>query len=113
LAQLGVSCAAILLAAAKKGSNSSADGREADPHRDLGAAAALHRHPGPRPYALWEHTHEFEPDGEGACTMRDLVRYEVPYGPLGELAHRLFVRRDLERIFDFRRDALAAHFGPA
>jgi hypothetical protein len=26
------------------------------------------------------------------------------------LAHRLFVRRDLERIFDFCRDAFAAHF---
>jgi hypothetical protein len=33
-----------------------------------------------------------------------------PTGPLGELAHSLFVGRDLERIFDFRRDALTAHF---
>ncbi len=63
------------------------------------------------PYALWEHTHSFEPDGEGACTMHDHVRYAIPLGPLGELARRLFVRRDLERIFDFRRDAFAAHFG--
>lgn len=60
------------------------------------------------PYALWEHTHEFEPTPAGGCEMRDTVRYAVPYGPLGELAHRLFVRRDLERIFDFRRDAFAA-----
>ena len=63
------------------------------------------------PYALWEHTHSFEPDGEHACTMHDRVRYAIPLGPLGELARRLFVRRDLERIFDFRRDAFAAHFG--
>ena len=63
------------------------------------------------PYALWEHTHEFEPEGENACTMHDRVRYAIPYGPLGDLAHRLFVRRDLERIFDFRRDALAARLG--
>lgn len=62
------------------------------------------------PYAIWHHTHEFEPDGEGGCTMRDIVRYAMPFGPLGEVAHRLFVRRDLERIFDFRRDAFAAHF---
>jgi hypothetical protein len=52
----------------------------------------------------------FEPDGEHACAIHDRVRYAIPYGPLGELAHSLFVRRDLERIFDFRRDALAAHF---
>ncbi len=62
------------------------------------------------PYLLWEHTHWFEPDGEDACTMHDRVRYAIPYGQLGELAHRVFVRRDLERIFDFRRDAFAARF---
>lgn len=64
------------------------------------------------PYARWHHTHEFHPDGEGGCEMRDIVRYAIPLGPLGELAHSLFVRRDLERIFDFRRDAFAAHFQP-
>jgi len=58
------------------------------------------------PYALWEHSHFFEPDGEGATVIRDRVRYSIPLGPLGALAHRLFVRRDLERIFDYRRDAL-------
>lgn len=62
------------------------------------------------PYSLWEHTHEFEPEGEDACTIRDQVRYELPLGPLGELAHSLFVRHDLDRIFDFRREAFAAHF---
>jgi ligand-binding SRPBCC domain-containing protein len=58
------------------------------------------------PYALWEHTHRFEEDGEGATSIHDSVRYAIPFGPLGAIAHRLFVRRDLERIFDFRRDAL-------
>jgi ligand-binding SRPBCC domain-containing protein len=58
------------------------------------------------PYRLWEHTHSFEPAGTGTL-MRDVVRYELPLGPLGRLAHRAFVRRDLERIFDFRRDAVA------
>jgi len=58
------------------------------------------------PYALWEHTHEFAADGDG-CVMTDRVRYAIPFGPLGVLAQRLFVRRDLERIFDFRRDAFA------
>ena len=59
------------------------------------------------PYALWEHTHLFEADGDGATVIRDRVRYALPLGPLGGIAHRLFVRRDLERIFDFRRDTLA------
>ena len=59
------------------------------------------------PYKLWDHTHTFEPDGKSATIIHDRVRYAIPYGPLGSLAHALFVRRDLERIFDFRRDAVA------
>lgn len=58
------------------------------------------------PYRLWHHTHTFEPDGDGTL-MRDVVRYSLPLGPAGELAHSLFVRRDLERIFDYRRNTVA------
>lgn len=59
------------------------------------------------PYALWHHVHTFESAGDGSTRMCDLVRYALPLGPLGELAHRLFVRRDVEGIFDFRHDELA------
>ncbi len=58
------------------------------------------------PYALWHHTHEFERDGE-STVIRDRVRYRIGYGPAGALALRVFVRRDLERIFDYRQDATA------
>jgi ligand-binding SRPBCC domain-containing protein len=54
------------------------------------------------PYALWHHTHEFEPAPDGCTLMRDTVRYAIPFGPLGEIAHAVFVKRDLERIFAFR-----------
>ena len=57
------------------------------------------------PYKVWHHTHTFERDGDGTL-MRDTVRYALPFGPLGELARRAFVARDLARIFDFRRDAI-------
>jgi ligand-binding SRPBCC domain-containing protein len=59
------------------------------------------------PYRLWHHTHVFEPDGRGGTVMRDRVRYALPLGPLGTLAHVLFVRRDLRRIFDFRQQTVA------
>ncbi len=70
-------------------------------------------HPGRRfvdeqesgPFALWRHTHEFEARGTSTL-VRDVVDYSEPLGPLGEVAHVLFVRRTLDRIFDFRRDAL-------
>ena len=60
------------------------------------------------PYRLWHHTHDFEPDAGGGTLMRDTVRYALPFGPLGALAHRLFVRDDLDAIFGFRREAVRA-----
>ena len=51
------------------------------------------------PYRLWHHTHTFEAV-DGGTRMRDLVRYRLPFGPLGTIAHVLGVRRDLEAVFD-------------
>jgi ligand-binding SRPBCC domain-containing protein len=59
------------------------------------------------PYAMWEHEHSFAPVGSDAVVIRDRVRYALPFGAVGRLAHRLFVARDLERIFDFRMRAVA------
>jgi len=58
------------------------------------------------PYSLWEHTHTFEEDGPGATVIDDRVRYSIPFGPLGALADRLLVQRDLRQIFDYRREAV-------
>jgi ligand-binding SRPBCC domain-containing protein len=63
------------------------------------------------PYKLWHHTHEFASDGAGGTVMRDTVRYALPFGPAGEIARRLFVARDLDRIFDFRRAEVARRLG--
>lgn len=43
---------------------------------------------------------------DGGTLVRDTVRYRIGWYPLGELARRLFVARDLERIFDHRRAAI-------
>jgi len=59
------------------------------------------------PYKLWEHTHTFEPEGDGSTLIRDRVRYAIPYGPFGAIAHTVFVRRDLARIFEYRQQAVA------
>jgi ligand-binding SRPBCC domain-containing protein len=53
------------------------------------------------PYRLWHHTHCFEPV-DGGTRMRDVVRYALPFGPLGRLAHAWRVKSDLEAIFDYR-----------
>lgn len=53
------------------------------------------------PYRLWHHTHEFVETPEGTL-MTDLVRYQMPMGPLGSLVHALWTHRTLQRIFDHR-----------
>jgi ligand-binding SRPBCC domain-containing protein len=58
------------------------------------------------PFAVWEHTHELTEDAAGTV-IRDRVLYSHRLGRLGELAERAFVRRDLERIFDFRAAVVA------
>jgi ligand-binding SRPBCC domain-containing protein len=63
------------------------------------------------PYAFWRHTHTFEALG-GNTVMHDLVEYAEPFGPLGTLANKLVVKRTLDRIFDFRRDATTRLLGP-
>lgn len=57
------------------------------------------------PYGLWHHRHTFAAAGDDTL-VRDSVHYGLPLGPLGELAHAVFVRRDLERIFAHRRHAV-------
>ena len=61
------------------------------------------------PYAVWIHTHRFRADG-GGVIMEDHVEYALPLGRLGRLVHALAVRRQLEAIFDYRRNAIAAIF---
>jgi ligand-binding SRPBCC domain-containing protein len=53
------------------------------------------------PYRLWHHTHSFEAM-DGRTLMRDVVRYILPLGRLGRLAHSWRVQADLEAIFDYR-----------
>ena len=56
------------------------------------------------PYKEWIHTHRFEPTAEGTL-IGDDVRYRLPLSPFGEVAQPL-VRRQLERIFTYRHEAI-------
>ena len=46
------------------------------------------------------------PESHGGTLIRDDVLYRMPYGALGTIARRIVVARDLERIFEYRRDAV-------
>lgn len=57
------------------------------------------------PYRRWHHWHEFYDVPQGTISV-DRVEYELPLGPLGRLARLLFVERNLEQIFEHRRQRL-------
>jgi ligand-binding SRPBCC domain-containing protein len=61
------------------------------------------------PYRLWHHEHTFR-EIEGGTMVSDRVQYALPLGPLGELAHRIFVKSDLEKIFNYREQAIRNFF---
>ena len=62
------------------------------------------------PYRLWHHQHHFAAV-EGGVEMRDIVYYELPLGPLGDVLDSLFVRSRIRRIFAYRRTVLRERFG--
>ena len=64
------------------------------------------------PYRRWEHQHRFTPV-DGGTLIEDDVAYQLPLGPLGELAHRLNVRSQLLEIFRHRARTIEAILAPA
>jgi ligand-binding SRPBCC domain-containing protein len=62
------------------------------------------------PYSLWHHTHSFEPVDDGTL-ITDTVRYALPLGFLGRLAHACVVKAELNTIFDFRARTVSELLG--
>lgn len=61
------------------------------------------------PYTLWEHQHTFKETGQGTL-MNDRVKYALPLAFLGQVAHSLFVRRQLQGIFTYREKVIKTVF---
>lgn len=84
-------------------------------HRDYEAGRRFRDVQVSGPFARWEHTHTFTPEGDSddACTLEDSIDYALPAGVLGALVAGAAVRRRLETLFAYRQrltaDDLAAH----
>ncbi len=61
------------------------------------------------PYSLWQHTHTFKTI-PGGVKMTDDVKYALPLGLLGHIAHTVLVKKRLEHIFNFRKKTLETFF---
>jgi ligand-binding SRPBCC domain-containing protein len=57
------------------------------------------------PYVWWRHEHRFEPAGDATRVID-----KVEYVPRGAWVTGRFVRRDVERIFEYRQHALQRIF---
>ena len=61
------------------------------------------------PYKNWIHEHTFIAVDDG-CLIRDLVQYELHGAFLSPLINRLFVRKDIQRIFAHRTKIIESIF---
>jgi ligand-binding SRPBCC domain-containing protein len=61
------------------------------------------------PYRFWYHEHLFRPVENGTQII-DQVTYQLPFGPIGELAHLIWIKPRLEKIFDYREHQITAIF---
>jgi len=62
------------------------------------------------PYQVWYHYHEIT-EVEGGVRFVDRVNYVMPFGPFGAMARALYVKNELNRVFDYREEAMIRHFG--
>ncbi len=62
------------------------------------------------PYSMWHHQHHFKVI-EGGVEMTDIVHYKLPLWFFGDMANSLFVKKQLQRIFDHRFKKVGEMFG--
>ncbi len=61
------------------------------------------------PYRIWHHEHHFE-EQDGKVLMTDIVHYQLPFSFLGSFAHFLFIKRQLDGIFEYRQRQIETIF---
>lgn len=62
------------------------------------------------PYSLWHHQHHFK-EIPGGVEMTDIIHYKNPFWIFGRLANALFVKKQLNGIFDYRFKKVEEMFG--
>jgi len=42
----------------------------------------------------------------GGSEIKEKVRYSIPMGYLGQLIHKIWIKKDLENIFEYRKKVI-------
>lgn len=61
------------------------------------------------PYKIWHHEHHIEVV-DGGVMMTDLITYQPPLGFMGRWVNKLFIRKKINEIFEYREKTLAHIF---
>lgn len=61
------------------------------------------------PYKFWHHQHHFM-EIPGGVEMTDILHYAAPFGFIGRLAEKIFIKKEVEKIFDYREKVLNGYF---
>ena len=62
------------------------------------------------PYKVWRHEHCFEAHDD-KTVISDTINLALPLGYLGQLAYKIKVHSDVQKIFAFREKKIRALFG--
>ena len=57
------------------------------------------------PYTLWHHTHTFE-EKDGGTLIKDSLKYAIPFGWIGRVIHFIYIKHDINGIFQYRHKIL-------
>ena len=57
------------------------------------------------PYKMWHHEHILEETNDGII-MKDVISYIPPYGFIGLLLNKLFIKKQVKDIFQYRTKVL-------
>ena len=57
------------------------------------------------PYKMWHHEHILEETNDGII-MKDIISYIPPYGFIGQILNKLFIKKQVREIFQYRTKVL-------
>tara|TARA_Y100001970_G_C13808702_1_gene638856 strand:- start:81 stop:539 length:459 start_codon:yes stop_codon:yes gene_type:complete len=57
------------------------------------------------PYTIWHHKHTFKKIANGV-EIYDNITYSIPFGIIGRILHYVWIQKDLENIFRYRKKVI-------